>query len=169
MIDNIAQQFGNYRLVHPLGVGGFATVYLGEHRYLLTQAAIKVLQMQVVGNDLERFLAEARTIACLCHPSIVGLLEFGIEDHTPFLVMEYAPYGSLRQRHLRGSRLAPAEIVSYIRQITTGLQYAHDEKLIHRDIKPENLLLGADGNVLLSVLLTYWRLPGPWKELANQA
>src|SRR5690348_3119435 len=95
MLDGSYQRLGNYRIIRPLGSGGFAVVYLGEHVYLQTQAAIKMLRMQVADNDLERFLAEARTIARLRHPSIVGLLEFGIEDHTPFLAMDYAPHGSL--------------------------------------------------------------------------
>jgi serine/threonine protein kinase len=148
----IGQRLGNYRIIRTLGKGAFATVYLGEHVYLQTQAAIKVLSIELVSDTLESFLTEARTIAHLRHPSIIGLLEFGVDrsTRTPFLVMEYAPNGSLRQRYPQGTRLPPALIVSYVKQITTGLQYAHDEKLIHRDIKPENLLLGADNEVLLA-------------------
>ena len=150
MVDRVGQQLGNYRLMRLIGQGGFASVYLGEHIYLQTQAAIKVLQMQLASNALESFLTEARTVARLRHPFIVGILEFGVEDNTPFLVMEYAPNGSLRQRHPKGTRLSPTDIVPYVKQITSALQYAHDEKLIHRDIKPENLLLGADNEVLLA-------------------
>lgn len=91
MLDRVGQQLGNYRLLHLLGQGGFADVYLGEHVYLRTQAAIKVLQMRVVGENMEDFLNEARTIANLKHAHIVRVLEFGIEGNTPFLVMEYAP------------------------------------------------------------------------------
>ncbi len=149
----IGQRLGNYRLIRLLGKGAFATVYLGEHIYLQTQAAIKVMHIELISDPLESFLAEARTIARLRHPSIIGLLEFGVDSatRTPFLVMEYAPHGSLRQRYpQQGTRLPPALIVSYVKQISAGLQYAHDEKLIHRDIKPENLLLGVDDEVLLA-------------------
>jgi serine/threonine protein kinase len=150
MTDRTGQQLGNYLLTRPLGQGGFAEVYLGQHIYLKTQAAIKVLLTQLSGDDMEEFLNEARTIANLIHPNIVRVLEFGVEGKTPFLVMDYAPNGTLRQRHPKGSRLEPAVIVPYIKQIAGGLQYAHDQKLIHRDIKPENLLVGRHNEILLS-------------------
>lgn len=86
MSDRVGQQFGNYRLLRLLGYGGFAEVYLGEHVHLQTQAAIKVLSTQLVANDLERFIREARTIASLEHPHIVRVLDFGIESGIPFLV-----------------------------------------------------------------------------------
>src|SRR5690348_2402326 len=87
----IGQQLGNYRLVHLLGRGSFADVYLGEHIHLNTQAAIKVLDMRLTNEDMSDFLNEARTIARLKHPSIIQVMEFGVERNIPFLVMEYAP------------------------------------------------------------------------------
>jgi serine/threonine protein kinase len=146
----IGQQFGNYRLNRLLGQGGFADVYLGEHMYLRTQAAIKVLNMQLAHNEQEKFLAEARTIARLEHPHIISVLEFGIEKETPYLVMDYAANGTLRQRYPRGARLEPAQIVYYAKQVALALQYVHDRHLVHRDIKPENMLLGHNNDILLS-------------------
>src|SRR5438309_7257222 len=105
MVDRVGQQLGNYRLVRLLGQGGFADVYLGEHVYLETQAAIKVLHTQLAREDIEQFRIEARTIARLEHPYIVRVLDFGVEGSTPFLVMSYAPNGTLRQRHPKGTRL----------------------------------------------------------------
>src|SRR6266446_8425610 len=99
MDDRIGQQLGNYRLLRLLGQGGFAEVYLGEHIYLDTAAAIKVLHTQLDSDDVEHFRTEARTIARLMHPHIVRVLDFGLEGLTPFLVMDYAPNGTLRQRH----------------------------------------------------------------------
>ena len=122
----------------------------GQHIHLNTQAAIKVLHGQLTDNDLANFIHEARVIAHLRHPHIVQILDFGIEDSTPFLVMEYAPNGNLRQRHPKGTRLALETILPYVRQIADALQFAHDQKLIHRDIKPENILLGRNNEVLLS-------------------
>ncbi len=149
--DRIGQQLGNYRLLSLLGKGGFADVYLGEHVYLKTQAAIKLLQMKVVAaDDLDTFLKEAQTIARLVHPHIVRVLEFGLDGQTPFLVMDYAPSGTLRQRHPRGTLLPLPTVVSYVKQATAALQYAHDKKFIHRDIKPENMLVGERDAVLLS-------------------
>src|SRR5436190_8098977 len=99
MADRVGQQLGNYQLIRLLGRGGFAEVYLGEHIHLNTLAAIKVLLTQLASEDIENFRKEARTIAHLEHPHIVRVLEFGIEGTVPFLVMDYAPNGSLRQRH----------------------------------------------------------------------
>jgi serine/threonine protein kinase len=150
MPDRIGQQLANYRLIRPLGQGGFADVYLGEHVYLNTPAAIKVLQMRLTDDDKRNFLEEARTIAHLKHPSIVRILEYDVVDSIPFLVMEYAPNGTLRQCHPKGTVLPPAAIVPYVRQVAAALQSAHDQKLIHRDVKPENMLLGYNNAVLLS-------------------
>lgn len=151
MTDRIGQQLGNYRLMQLLGQGGFAEVYLGEHVRLKTKAAIQVLHTQLAGDQIERFQGEAKTIANLVHPHIVRVLDFDVAaDGAPFLVMEYAPNGTLRQRHPNGSRLAPEVILPYVRQIADALQYAHDEKLVHRDIKPENLLLGRRQEIVLS-------------------
>ncbi|HEY6541623.1 MAG TPA: protein kinase, partial [Ktedonobacteraceae bacterium] len=144
------QQLGNYRLTQLLGRGNFADVYLGQHVHLNTHAAIKVLHGRLTEHDLTGFLNEARVIAHLRHPHIVQVLDFGVEDTTPFLVMEYAPNGNLRQRHPQGTRLAPEIVLGYVRQIADALQFAHDQKLIHRDIKPENMLLGRNNELLLS-------------------
>ncbi len=141
MADNLGQRLGNYRLIKLIGQGGFATVYLAEHVYLKTSAAIKVLQVHLTDAALDTFLAEARTIARLSHPHIIRVLEFGMEQSTPFLVMNYAPYGSLRQRHPVGSLLPPEQILSYVQQMASALQYAHDRMIIHRDVKPGNMLL----------------------------
>ena len=150
MTDRTGQQFGHYRLVRLLGHGGFADVYLGEHIYLSTQAAIKVLDTQLTSDEVEQFRQEARTIAQLEHPHIIRVLDFGVEEQTPFLVMVYAPNGSLRQHYPRGTRLPLAKIVHHVRQSADALQHAHDEKLIHRDVKPENMLLGKHEEVMLS-------------------
>ena len=150
MTDRIGQKLGNYHLVRLLGEGGFAEVYLGEHVYLGTQAAIKVLHTQLTTDDIETFRTEARTIAQLEHPHIVRVLDFGVEGKTPFLVMSYATNGTLRQRHPKGSRLPLATVVSYVKQLADALQYAHDEKLVHRDVKPENMLVGKRQEILLS-------------------
>ena len=75
MLKIPGQQLGNYRLMRLLGRGGFADVYLGEHIYLTTQAAIKVLQLQLGSDERDNFLNEARTIAHLVHPNIIRILD----------------------------------------------------------------------------------------------
>jgi serine/threonine protein kinase len=150
MADRVNQQLGNYRLVRLLGRGGFAEVYLGEHLRLKTQAAIKVLHTSLENDDVENFLREAQTIGHLKHPHIVRVFDFDVENHTPFLVMGYLPNGNVRNSYPKGTLLPLVSIVSYVKQIASALQYAHDRKLIHRDIKPENMLLDRDEIIVLS-------------------
>lgn len=150
MFDRLGQQLGNYRLVKPLGKGGFAEVYLAEHMYLERQAAIKILHAQLLDQQTIRFRQEARTIAHLEHPGIVRILDFGVENTAPYLIMHYAPNGTLRQRHPPGSRLPLTTVISYVQQLASALQYAHDNHIIHRDIKPGNMLIGSAQEILLS-------------------
>jgi len=173
MTNRIGQRVGNYQFLQLLGQGGFAEVYLGEHVFLKTLAAIKILQMKVAYDDLESFLNEARIIASLTHPNIVRILDFGVESVsrvenfkgtinqqgmgsleedivTPFLVMDYAPNGNLRKHFPKGSLNPAPEIAKYVNQVAAALQYAHVKRLVHRDIKPENMLLGFHNEILLS-------------------
>lgn len=151
MADRVGQQLGSYRLVRKLGSGGSAVVYLGDHIHTGYQAAIKVLDTRLtIEKDIEDFRKEARVLASLEHPHIVRLLEFDIEEGFPFLVMAYAPNGTLRQKFPKKTRFSLETILPYIKQASLALQHAHDHKLIHRDVKPENLLLSTRGEVLLS-------------------
>ncbi len=149
MRDLIGQQLGNYRLVKLLGSGGFAKVYLDQHVQIDTQqAAIKVLYL--TGVDPHKFRQEAQTIASLKHPNIIRLFDFSDQQDMPYLVMDYAPNGSLGTRHAAGEKVPLATVVQYIIQIANALQHAHGMHIIHRDIKPDNVLLGSHGELLLS-------------------
>jgi serine/threonine protein kinase len=150
MTNRQGQQLDSYRLIRLLGAGSFGEVYLAQHVYRTSQApvAIKVLS-PLTQDDLQSFLGEAR-ITRLKHPNIVQILDFGIDGRIPFIVMKYAPNGTLRQLHPKGSRVSLPTIVSYVKQLASALQYAHDERLIHRDIKPENMLVGEQNQILLS-------------------
>lgn len=151
MVDRLGQQLGNYRLTSLLGRGGFAEVYLGEHVHLKTYAAVKVLRTQLSIDEANKFRIEAQTLAHLINPYIIRVLEFGFDGDIPYLIMDYAPNGTLRQRHARNTKVPLATVISYVKQVAEALQYAHDsQKLIHRDIKPENMLLGRQKEVLLS-------------------
>ncbi len=148
--SRIGQQLGHYRLLSLLGSGGFADVYLSEHVHLHTQAAVKILNTRLAEADIEAFRREAQMVAFLQHPSIVRVLDFGVEQTIPYLAMDYAPNGSLRDRYPKGTVVPIPEIAPILIQVASALQYAHDQRLIHRDIKPENMLLGRNSEVLLS-------------------
>ncbi|HEU5226903.1 MAG TPA: serine/threonine-protein kinase [Ktedonobacteraceae bacterium] len=144
------QPLGHYRLIRLLGQGGFAEVYLAEHIHLNTQVAVKVLHTKLVDEDVLAFKREAQTVARLVHPNIVRVLDFGVEDAIPYLVMDYAPNGTLRHIFPKGQRVPLSAVVSFTKQMAEALHYAHGQRLIHRDIKPENMLLGSNQEALLS-------------------
>jgi serine/threonine protein kinase len=148
--DRIGQQLGNYRLLRLLRQDNTVDVYQGEHIFLKTQAAIKVLPGELSQKALEVFIAGTRDIAQMKHPNILRLLEFGVEGKTPFLVTDYTSNGSLRQRHARGIPIAHATIVSYVKQIASALQHIHDKGLVHGGVRPENMLPGPQNRILLS-------------------
>ena len=120
MADRVGQQLGHYHLVRLLGRGGQAEVYLGEHRYLKSFAALKMLHASLDERLSEQFLAEAQTLARLSHPSIVRVLDFTVEQGTPVLIMDYSPEGTMRQRYPptpldRGLRCQPGRFRPAIR------------------------------------------------------
>src|SRR5215467_1905155 len=125
MAERVGQSFGNYQVLRLLGQGAFAEVYLAEHRFLEIPAAIKILHVRMEPDTHEQFRREARTIAHLQHPHIVQVLDFGLDDQTPYLVMEYTPGGTVRSRHPKGTRLSFDHIVTYVKQIASALDYAH--------------------------------------------
>src|SRR6266849_4155439 len=134
-MNRTGQQFGKYHLIRFLGQGGFAEVYLGEHVLMKSLAAIKILPNQITPADSQMILQEARTLVALEHTNIVGVKDCDIQDGIPFIVVDYAPNGTLRQRHPRGTRVLLAHVVTYASQVASALQYAHNLNLIHRDVK----------------------------------
>lgn len=144
------QHVGNYRVIRLLGQGVTSQVYLGEHLYLQRSVAIKVLKRPLDEEQIEQFCREAQIISRLVHPQIVRVLDFGVEERKPYLVMEYAPHGTLRQLHPPGTVVPLPTVAHYMQQIAAALDYAHQQKVLHRDVKPENLLLGPNQEVLLS-------------------
>src|SRR5271167_2484429 len=99
MADRVGQRLGNYRLNRLQGRGASADIYLGEHIYLNSRVAIKVLHSRVDAHAIEDFLTEARHLSHLMHPHIIRVFDFGIENQTPYLVMDYAPHGNVRESH----------------------------------------------------------------------
>jgi serine/threonine protein kinase len=150
-LERIGRVVGDYRLMRWLGGGGFGNVYLAEHVHNGGQVALKVLEIRLTrSEDLRTFLNEARVMR-LHHPHIIPVLDFGLSwENMPFLVIEYASQGTLRDQHPKGSRILLPAVITYATQVASALQYAHSQRIIHRDVKPENMLVRADGTILLS-------------------
>ena len=129
MQDRVGQQIGNYRLLRLLGYGGFADVYLGKHIYLKTPVAVKVLREKMEAPDVEKFLKEAQTVAALKHLHILRVLDFGMGELRTIPGDEYAPEGTLRKKHPRGSMVPLLTVMSYVRQMALALQYVHGQIL----------------------------------------
>jgi eukaryotic-like serine/threonine-protein kinase len=149
MADLSGRTIDNYLLLRRLGGGSFGDVYLIEHIHRKTLFAAKILRAHLSQENLRAFLNEARVFR-LVHPNIMRVRDFGMDGDAPFIVMDYFPGGTLRELHPRGKRLALKTIVSYVKQVGAALQYAHDEGLVHRDVKPENMLVGLQGEIVLS-------------------
>ncbi len=135
-----------YKILQEIGQGGFATVYLAqiEEADKTQSVALKVLKAHTIGdkNLLKRFKQEAVTVTKLAHPNIVQILEaeVGGDEEIFYIVMEYIPGGTLRDR-LKSGPLPRSEAIHIANAVGSALQYAHQEGIIHRDVNPNNILL----------------------------
>jgi serine/threonine protein kinase/Flp pilus assembly protein TadD len=131
-----------YTVLHELGRGGMATVYLADDLRHGRQVALKLLRPELgamLGPD--RFTREIRIAAALNHPHILPLYDSGQAGDQLFYVMPYVRGGSLRQKLTAERQLSADEAIGIVRQVAAALDHAHAHGLIHRDIKPENILL----------------------------
>jgi serine/threonine protein kinase len=147
----LAPLFPQLEILELLGQGGMGAVYKARQPKLDRLVALKILPRDA-GRDprfAERFLREARALAKLDHPHIVGVHDFGEADGLPYFLMEFVDGVNLRQV-MRSGRLPPEQALAIVPQICEALQYAHEEGVIHRDIKPENILLDKKGRVRIA-------------------
>jgi len=141
-------RLGPYEILSPLGAGGMGEVYKARDPKLDRFVAIKVLppSLASAGDLLARFEREAKAVAALNHPNILGIYDFGTEgDHT-FAVMELLEGETLRT-HLKAGPLTPRKATELAVQMAHGLAAAHDKGVIHRDLKPENLWVTREGRL----------------------
>jgi tRNA A-37 threonylcarbamoyl transferase component Bud32 len=147
----LAGAFPQLDILELLGQGGMGAVYKARQPKLDRLVALKVLPPET-GHDAqfaERFLREARALARLDHPHIVGVYDFGEAGGVHYLLMEFVDGVNLRQL-MRAGRLAPEQALPIVGQLCEALQYAHEEGVVHRDIKPENILLDKKGRVKIA-------------------
>jgi serine/threonine-protein kinase len=138
-----------YELGDEIGHGGMADVYLAHDRLLDRDVAVKVLAPPFASDptNVERFRREARAAAGLNHPHIVGVYDWGEEDDTSFIVMEYVPGQTLREILQAYGRLSPMDAAGITAEIADALSFAHAHGVVHRDIKPGNVLISPQGQV----------------------
>jgi len=150
MSSLIGQFLGRYHILEQLGEGGMATVYKAYDTRLERDVAVKVIlpQRKFSETFLKRFEREAKALARLSHPNIVKVLDCGEQDGLPFLVMEYLPGGTLKQK--LGKPLDWQGAACLLIPIAHALEYAHQQKIVHRDVKPANILLTQSGEPMLT-------------------
>ena len=134
------QIIGNYRLVEELAEGTFGQVYRAEHRYSTERiVAIKLLHTPVnTEKERENFLHEVRTLELLTHPSILPILDFGIQEGTPYLITEFVSGGSLRDRlkHVDTRPISLDESLHILRQVSQALHAAHQQQVVVGTLSP---------------------------------
>jgi serine/threonine-protein kinase len=139
---------GRYLLEARIGSGGMSTVYRALDETLQRQVAIKLMNREVASDSgqLERFRREARAVAQLSHPHIVGVIDAGEDESRPYIVFEYVEGETLKERIRRLGRLPIAEAVAYAIEIARALGAAHARHIVHRDVKPQNVLIDDEGS-----------------------
>jgi eukaryotic-like serine/threonine-protein kinase len=138
---------GRYRLDARIAAGGMSTVYRAFDETLQRQVAIKLMNREVSSDSdqLERFRREARAVAQLNHPHIVGVIDAGEDEGRPYIVFEYVEGETLKERIRRHGRLAISEAIAYAVEIGRALGAAHARHIVHRDVKPQNVLIDEEG------------------------
>jgi serine/threonine-protein kinase PpkA len=138
-------RIAGYRVLHPIGHGGQAQVYLAEREKDGLAVALKVLDRQVRQDPiyLERLRREYQVLAAVDHPYVARIYGHDFRGALPFIAMEFVPHGTLAGR-MRGA-LEPAEALSLVGRIARALEAIHAKGIVHRDLKPANILFHTDG------------------------
>ena len=146
---------GKYRLVRRLAGGGMGAVWLARHQTLDSDIAVKLMSPALIDTPTarSRFEREAKASAQLKSPHIVRVHDYGVEDGTPFMVMEALEGEDLGERLDRLGSLALPEVASLAMQIAKALRVAHTAGIVHRDLKPSNIFLSCeDGDETVKLL-----------------
>jgi eukaryotic-like serine/threonine-protein kinase len=146
-------KIGRYEIIERVGRGGMGVLYRGRDTVLEREVAIKVMAADFDSDSDDtarpRFYREARAAAKLQHRNIVTIFEFGEEEHTPFIVMEFLRGQDLSHRMRAEPPLAVEEKLDIVADLCTGLHFAHEQGVVHRDVKPANIWIQQDGSIKL--------------------
>ncbi len=136
-----------YRLDSIVGTGGMSTVYAAFDTVLERHVAIKLMHRQLTAqsDQVERFRREARAVAQLNHPHVVGVIDAGEDDDSAYIVFEYVEGETLKDRIRAQGRLPVTEAIAYAIEIARALGAAHARGIVHRDVKPQNVLIDEEG------------------------
>jgi ligand-binding sensor domain-containing protein/tRNA A-37 threonylcarbamoyl transferase component Bud32 len=147
-----------YRLTTLLGEGGMGSVFAAKDEKLEREVALKVIRAEKLSDPEARFRLdrEARALARVSHPSVIGLFDSGeLEDGSAFLVMELLSGRDLADVLLRHGRGSPPQVATLLRQVGSGLAAAHRAGVIHRDVKPANIFVISGRDTLQSKVLDF--------------
>jgi len=146
-----------YRLVSELGRGGMGAVWRAEHLVLRSPVAVKLVLARVADSEplRARFLREAQAAAALRSPHVVQILDFGVHDDTPFMVMELLEGESLRERLARVGVLSPEDTARIVSHVARALVKAAEAGVVHRDLKPDNVFLVRNGDDEVAKVLDF--------------
>lgn len=148
------KQFGKFEIIERLGVGGMGSVYKAHHPDFAAPFALKIAHVAVAEDATlsQRFQKEHSIGVKLSHPNLVKVLDYGVQEDLPYLVLEYVPGCNLHEYISRNGALSTSEAIDLFHHVTRVVQFIHDRNLVHRDIKPGNLLIDPSGMVKLTDL-----------------
>lgn len=146
-----------YRLTGLLGRGGMGSVWRAEHLSLNSSVAVKLVDSTLADHPeaKERFLREAQAAAALRSPHVVQILDYGVQDDTPFIVMEMLEGEDLATRLSRVGKLSPSSTAEVLVQVCRAVGRAHDRGIVHRDLKPDNIFLSANDDTEIAKVLDF--------------
>ncbi len=141
-----------YEIESKIGSGGMADVYLATDKLLARPVAVKILN-QAYRSDaefVEKFQREAKAAARLSHSNIVGIYDVGVDGEEHYIVMEYVPGDTLKEKIKSEGPLDILTAVNIAKDIAAGLSHAHANNIVHCDVKPHNVLMTADGHAKIA-------------------